>query len=87
MLNIILAKNPISSFSTLQITKSRSAKPFNLVVLVEIQKFSVSDKQLAYEAKERSRLQVERQEDSLQRGLRRKPEKLDVMSLEPRSSF
>ena len=60
------------------------------VVLVEnpeIFCFSIADKQLAFEAKERTRLQVEQQEESLQRGLRRKPEKLDVMSLEPRSSF
>ena len=50
----------------------------------------IADKQLAYEAKERTRLQLKQklalEEESLQRG-RRKPEKLDVMSLEPRSSF
>ena len=49
--------------------------------------FPIADRQLAYEAKERTRLRVERQEESLQNVLRRKPEKLDVMSLEPRSSF
>ena len=48
----------------------------------------IADKQLAYEAKEQIRLQLERQEESLRRDeMKPKTEKLDIMSLESRSSF
>ena len=48
----------------------------------------LTDKQLAYEAKEQIRLRLERQEESLRRDeMKPKTEKLDIMSLESRSSF
>ena len=47
-----------------------------------------TDKQLAYEAKEQIRLRLEGQEESLRRDeMKPKTEKLDIMSLESRSSF
>ena len=80
-----------SPFSTLQVSKNQIQKSvirwYWIVVLVTNSNGPITDKQLAYEAKERVRLQLERQEETLQRSLRRKPEKLDVMSLEPRNSF
>ena len=57
---------------------------YNVLIVLNL----FTDKQLAYEAKEQIRLRLEGQEESLRRDeMKPKTEKLDIMSLESRSSF